>query len=150
MIKDKIYKTVERRLYTLDALRLAVRDARAERDGKHGHVEGGGGHCFISDPTASQAMKQITPLHSVLIADGRGNIEAVHQPEKWLSVIDGALRQLDDDKRRVVKERYKDKRRVLAITIDAPAGERTVYTWCKEFVHEVSLLAVAYGLIRIK
>lgn len=30
MIKDKIYKTVERRLYTYDELRKAVIDARDE------------------------------------------------------------------------------------------------------------------------
>lgn len=150
LIKDKVYKTVERRLYTLDALRMAVRDARAELDGKHGTMEGGGGHCFISDPTAAQAMKQMTPLHKVMIADARGNLEEVHQPEKWLYIIDGALRQLDDDRRNVIKARYHDKRRVVNITIDNPAGERTVYTWCHEFVHEVSLLAVAYGLIKIK
>lgn len=150
MIKDKIYKTVERRLYTLDALRLAVRDARAERDGKHGHVEGGGGHCFISDPTAAQAMKQITPLHSVLIADGRGNIETVHQPEKWLYLIGSVYQQMDPDKKSVIKARYWDKKPTINISINYPAGQRTVYTWCNEFVQELSLLALNEGLVRIK
>lgn len=150
VIKDKIYKIVERRLYTLDALQAAVRDARAERNGKKGVMGGGGGHCFISDPTAAQAMKQMTPLHSVLIEDGRGNIEEVLKPETWLHVIESALRQLDEDKKRVIKARYRDKRRVINISIDNPAGERTVYTWCKEFVHEVSLMALAAGVIRIK
>lgn len=61
MIKDKIYKKVERRLYTYNELRRAVLDARAEMDGRKGGMEGGGGHAFVSDPTAAQAIKHFTP-----------------------------------------------------------------------------------------
>lgn len=150
MIKDKIYKVVERRLYTCENLRRAVIEARAEMDGRKGVMEGGGGHAFVSDPTAAQAVKQMTPLHSVLIADGRGNIETVHQPEKWLYLIGSVYQQMDPDKKSVIKARYWDKKPTINISINYPAGQRTVYTWCNEFVQELSLLALNEGLVRIK
>lgn len=149
MIKDKIYKAVERRLYTYENLRRAVIDARAERDGKKGGMEGGGGHAFVSDPTAAQAIKHFTPLRAVLISDGRGNVEEVYRPEKWLYVIDSVFRQLDDDKRAVIKARYLDKKPTINISINYPAGQRTVYNWCSDFVQELSLLALDAGLVRI-
>lgn len=149
MIKDKIYKTVERRLYTYDELRKAVIDARAEMDGRKGVMEGGGGHAFVSDPTAAQAIKHFTPLKCVLISDGRGNVEEVYRPEKWLYVIDSVFRQLDDDKRAVIKARYLEKKPTLNISINYPAGQRTVYNWCSDFVQELSLLALDAGLVRI-
>ena len=149
MIKDKIYKTVERRLYTYDELRKAVIEARAEMDGRKGVMEGGGGHAFVSDPTAAQAIKHFTPLRAVLISDGRGNIEEVYKPEKWLYLIGSVYRQMDHDKQAVIKARYWEKRKTVNISINYPAGQRTVYTWCNEFVQELSLLALDAGLVRI-
>lgn len=137
-------------MYTYNELRRAVLDARAEMDGRKGVMEGGGGHAFVSDPTAAQAIKHFTPLRAVLISDGRGNIEEVYKPEKWLYLIGSVYQQMDPDKQAVIKARYWDKKSTVNISINYPAGQRTVYTWCKEFVHEVSLLVVAYGLIRIK
>ena len=150
MIKDRIYKTVERRLYTLDALREATVDARADMEAKRVGMQGGGGHAFVSDPTAATAIKHFTPVRSVLISDGRGNIEEVRRPETWLYVIDGALSQLEDFKRNVIEARYKKKHRVIKVSMENPVGERTVYDWCRDFVHEVSLWAVAYGLVKVK
>lgn len=149
MLKDKVYKTVERRLYTLDALRDAVIDARAEMDARKAGMQGGGGHAYVSDPTASSVIKHFTPIRSVLISDGRGNVEEVYKPEKWLYIIDEALKELDEYRRDAITARYQKRHRVIKISLDNPAGERTIYDWCKDFVHEVSLMAVAHGLVKI-
>lgn len=77
------------------AIREAVRDARNyhEKTGKNGRG--------IGDPTASQAIRNITPLRSVRIRD-----ENLEWPEDWLRVVDATYAWCDMDRLIVAKDRY--------------------------------------------
>ncbi len=59
----------------------------------------------MSDPTAINAIKGITPIKSVTLFDG----VVVRHPEKWLAVIDATYNNLDDLQRKAVKMRYQGK-----------------------------------------
>ncbi len=60
----------------------------------------------ISDPTAMQAVANLTPLKSVVINDG----EIIEYPERWLEVIDKTYRYCatsNDCRLEVAKRRYR-------------------------------------------
>lgn len=76
------------------AIREAVLDARNCHE-KTGKIGGTG------DPTASRAIRNITPLRSVRI---RG--ENLRRPEDWLRVVDATYAWCDRDRLAVAKGRY--------------------------------------------
>ena len=60
----------------------------------------------ISDPTAMQAVSNLTPLKKVVISDG----EIIECPERWLEVIDKTYRYCataNDCRLEVAKRRYR-------------------------------------------
>lgn len=97
---DATTRKVESMFYREKEIRKAVADARLD-SGTGGHT-GGGGHAWVSDPTAIQGMKMATPLKSVTLWDGA----VVHQPEQWLAVIDATYNSMDALQRKAVRMRY--------------------------------------------
>ena len=77
-------------LYRENAIRAAVREARAEvsllgASNMEGNARGGG----FSDRTAAAACKRLAALPCVVLSTG----ETIKAPEKWLAVLD-AVREL--------------------------------------------------------
>lgn len=67
------------------AIRLAVVEKRAEQSA-HKEKTGGSGKCFISNPTETQAIRNLSELASVaVIVDGVS--KKLYNPEKWLDLI---------------------------------------------------------------
>ena len=100
---DTTIRKIESMFYREREIRKAVSDVRQDC-GNGGHT-GGGGHAYVSDPTAINAIKGITPIKSVTLFDG----VVVRHPEKWLAVIDATYNNLDDLQRKAVKMRYQGK-----------------------------------------
>lgn len=76
------------------AIREAVLDARNCHE-KTGKIGGTG------DPTASQAIRNITPLRDVMIWG-----EKLEWPEEWLRVINATYEWCDRDRLIIAKDRY--------------------------------------------
>lgn len=132
------YRKIDFIFFNEQKIRDAVEDARfgttpkAERNGSG-----------VGDPTASMAIRNITPLFSVKLGDG-----SLEWPEHWLTVIDETKRGTHGD--------------VLVAGMDFYAGEticntmaklsvsRTVcYELINEFRQFASMCAVQMGLIKI-
>lgn len=88
-------KLIERRFFQEEKIRRAVFEARHDSGG--GKTGGGGsGHAFVSDPTASAAMREVSPLRAIEIETGKNETETVKWPEKWLAVIEATYRRYGD------------------------------------------------------
>lgn len=82
---------VEKMFYYYERIKREVQIARAEQGYyQSGGKTGGGssGHSFISDPTATIAMKHYQPIAKVIINAEKLNEEVIAQPEKWLVVVE--------------------------------------------------------------
>lgn len=71
------------------AIREAVQEKRSV---KGGHTGGSGGHCYISDPTAITAIRNIEEVSCVYIEYGPNTgtgreRKRLRYPERWLKVI---------------------------------------------------------------
>lgn len=141
----RVYKLVERRLSTLPELRRAVADYRAD-SGVARRPNGGGGRCYVSDPTAAAAIRELSPIRAVTIGVGKDR-ETVRNPERWIAVIDHVLQSRDATIRQALVMRYECGYSVIKTAMRCYAGERTVYDWLRDFVSDVALLAAAEKLV---
>lgn len=97
---DATVRKIETIFYNEKQIRRAVMEARQDKGGFTG---GTGGHAFISDPTANQAIRNVEEIKKVVIDQET----IIHYPERWLKVIDATYNNLDPLSRDAVKMRYK-------------------------------------------
>lgn len=50
--------------------------------------QGGGGHAFVSDPTANKAMRNAGEIEKVAVPIGGGDSFLLRYPERWLRVVE--------------------------------------------------------------
>lgn len=119
-------------------IRAAVLDAR-----EGANVQSGRGGGQVGDPTASRALKNITPLLSVRV---RG--DKLEWPEHWLKVVDATYAWCDGDRLIVAKDRYGgvDYSDTCAkICISA----KTYYNLLRDVRQYAALCAAQLGVIKV-
>lgn len=136
------FRKIDFIFYNEEKIRVAVAEARADDGRPHLRQKATG-----SDPTATQAVRNLTPLTKVMI----NSEQTIEYPERWLEVIDKtwawAKKQKDCRyevaRRRYAKEDYRKTCREIHI----------VQSTCSrlfDFVRMYAALhAVQLGLIRV-
>ena len=125
--------------YNEKKIREAVLDARNQPripgTGKKGSA--------IGDPTASAAIKNISPLRRATI-----NGEALEWPEAWLRVIDETYVRCSHDQMIVARDRYAgvDYRQTCAKLSISDATRRRLLDSVRRFA---SMCAAQLGLIKV-
>ncbi|MBR3459146.1 MAG: hypothetical protein IKH16_13495 [Selenomonadaceae bacterium] len=97
----------------------------------------------IGDPTASTAIRNVTPLRGVTVKG-----ELLEWPEDWLRVVDATYAWCDNDRLIVARDRYSgvDYRLTCAkITISG----KTYYNFLDDVRVYASLCAAQLGLIKV-
>ena len=132
---------VEWMFYNELAIRRAVRDKKRDYGSPKGKTAGGGG--FISDPTATQAIREITPLRFVYVRGRR-----VEKPETWLKVVDETYKHLPELHKKVVLARYRGEnyQMTCAEYNIASTTYNSILTKARMFAAGV---AAQYGLVKI-
>ena len=136
------FRKIDFIFYNEEKIRTAVAEARADDGRPHLRQKANS-----SNPTATQAVRNLTPLTKVIINCN----EAIEYPERWLEVIDKtwawAKKQKDCRyevaRRRYAREDYKKTCRELHIS---QGTYNRLYTFVKMYA---SLHAVQLGLIRV-
>ena len=130
-------RKIEFVFYNEEKIRAAVLNARnlPRVPGKNGSQ--------VGDPTASQAIRNITPLRRVSI-----NEECLEWPEAWLEVVDATYAWCDYDRLIVAKDRYSgvDYWETCA---KLSISHGTYFRMMVDIRHYASLCAAQAGLIRI-
>lgn len=127
------FRLIEKYLYNQRGIEMAVRDARAEQLSNQGLKNGGGGHAFVSNPTEQKALKLATPIKSVIVGE-----MVVRTPEKWLDVIESVYAAQNEERRRLLRQRYyKQNPNTIMLSIDFSMSRKTVYNICQSFVEAV-------------
>ena len=130
-------RKIEFVFYNEEKIRVAVMDARnlPQIPGKNGSQ--------IGDPTASRAIRNVTPLRRVSIHG-----EYLEWPEAWLEVVEATYKWCDYDRLIVAKDRYSgiDYRETCAkLSISNTTRRRLLM----DIQHYASLCAAQAGLIRL-
>lgn len=92
---------VEKMFWYYERIKKEVDTVRSEQGYYQSGGKTGGGssnHAFISDPTATIAMKHYQPVAKVVINAERLDEEVVAQPEKWLIVVEQTFNHFKNEK----------------------------------------------------
>lgn len=144
----KYGKLIERRFFQEDKIRQAVFEAR--NDSGAGKTGGNGsGHAFVSDPTASAAMREISPLRAVEIEVGKNETETIKWPEKWLQVIEATYRRYEGGvAASILRDRYNGESQVKTC-MDNYISKATYYFILKEIENYAMMCACQTGLVKV-
>lgn len=148
--------TIEFCLSHKGQIQAAIMEARMGAGGR-GHTGGvGSGHCRVSDPTALQAIRALSPVESIDVPFGpyiAGVRERVHlrHPEKWLAVVSAVEQRflagngltLDA---RFYKSRYLDGDLWRRTCDKLRITHGTYYAYRQDVLNHAALYAVKYGL----
>lgn len=131
-------KKIDFVFYNREKIKKAVNEARLDRGQKNFNGSG------ISDPTAAVVLHHLSPLHYVVIDDGR-----LEYPERWLKLVELVYDNVSDTGKAMLDGLYvhhKKSREVYeSIHIEQPTFSR----YWKEIQHIQELYAVQLGLIRV-
>ena len=144
---EDFMRTIDFVFYNERAIRDAVQKARMKSLLNSSFLVRVGAASKLNDPTATLALRNLTPLAAVTINDG----EIVERPESWLEVIDKTYNfcaKCNDRRLEVAKRRYRreDYRKTCADLEISNTTRRRLLELVK--IHAV-LQAVQLGLIEV-
>lgn len=148
MLLEQHLKRVERHFLQRKRIQSMVDDIKAERVARKGFT-GGGGHAFVSDPTAIVAIKNATPIRSIKLDMGVYEMTVFH-PEAWLAVIAETYRLYDGQLAgKAMRERYEGDKSPDVIWGLMGINKPCYYRWREEFLTDATILATKKKLIEI-
>lgn len=141
--RDKLIRQVDFIFYHEKELRKLVISEREDIQSRK-KEDGVPGNSFISDPTATEAMRNATELKAVTLECGY----TVHQPERWLKVIDSVYNWCDEIPKKVATQRYsgKDYRRTCAELCISTSSYGAIMT---EIRYKAIMCACQLGLMTV-
>ena len=132
------YKKIDFVFYNEDRIRQAIEDERSNC----GYTPGRNGS-GVGDPTASTAIKNMTPLR--LVHFGTFELE---WPEHWMEVIDKTKLWAPSDVLIVAVDFYANTPRDVTMA-KLIISSATYYRLLDRFVEHAALVAIQLGLIKI-
>ena len=142
-LRKSAHKKVEYALRHEAEIRRLVRDAKLDSQppDKAAGPPGGGG---ISDPTAAQAVRELTPVRAVVMHSG----DTLYKPETWLRVVDSVYAQAAEYERAVAKYFFAGHSRIET-QMKYNISERNVYYICDDIREAGVEIACQLGLVSV-
>lgn len=147
---------VEKMFYYYDRIKHEVEICRDEQGYYQSGGKTGGGsstHAFVSDPTATIAMKHYRPLAKVIINAERLDEEVIAQPEKWLTVVEQTLFFFSDNEDELVSEvlrrRFFENEPMRKTQLDLEIGVEKYYRLRDIGIGYARECAIQLGLIKV-
>ena len=147
---------VEKMFYYYDRIKREVEICREEQGYYQSGGKTGGGsstHAFISDPTATIAMKHYQPLAKVIINAERLDEEVIAQPEKWLTVVEQTLfffsNNEDELVGEVLRRRFFENEPMRKTQLDLEIGVEKYYRLRDVGIGYARECAIQLGLIKV-
>lgn len=148
MLIEPQLKKVEKYFINRKRIQAKVDELKAERVAKGSH-EGGGGS-GISDPTASEAMKNVEPIKFITLDEGAYE-EVIYQPIEWLEVVSETYTAHKEQLAgAAMAYRYEICKKPDVIYGLLGIGKQLYYNLRAEFLQDAVLLAVEKGLLGLE
>ena len=145
---------VEKMFYYYTRIKKAVNEIRAEQGYYQGGGKTGGGgssHAFISDPTATIAIKHIQPIRKVIINADKPTEEVITTPEKWITVVEQTFSCFEEEElvADVLKRRFFDNEPMAKTCIDLEISCDKYYRLRDTGIEYARECAIQIGLIKV-
>lgn len=92
----KEFRLLERMFWHYDAMKREVEEIRMEMGYYQSHKPDAGGgssnRAFISDPTASVAIRRAEQIHKIVLNSGKIDEDVIHEPEKWMIAVEQTMK----------------------------------------------------------
>ena len=99
---------------------------------------------FVSDPTQSEAIKNLTPIRSIEV--GR---YTVHNPESWIECINKVMCGLDKEDKRLVEIAFWKSHAWYNAIQELHMGKDTYYSKMNRVVCIFAIEAASRGLVKL-
>lgn len=144
---------VEKMFYYYDRIRREVEIARAEQGYYQSGGKTGGGssnHAFISDPTATIAMRRSQAIAKVIINAERLDEEVIAQPEKWIVVVEQTLKCFQcSPTGEVLCRRYLRNESIVRTCMELEISDDKYYKLRDDGISYARECAIQLGLIKV-
>lgn len=148
------FRHVEKMFWYYRQIQKAVYEYRAEQGYYQSGQKTGGGstnHAFISDPTASLAMKRAGRIPRVIIDADTPYENTINRPEDWLYIIEQTFSYFKDQGlvRQVLERRYLRNEGIWITCCDLNIKKDMYYRLYQTGIRYARDCAIQLGLIRI-
>lgn len=148
------FALVEKMFYYYQRIKREVELIRREQGYYQSGGRTGGGssnHAFVSDPTATIAMKHYQPLSKIIINADRIDEEVITQPEKWLAVVEQTLLHFEDEElvNDLLRRRFLDNEPMARTCIELEIGYNKYYRLRDIGIGYARECAIQLGLIKV-
>ncbi len=141
---DSVFRTVRWHMYQYPEIKSAIFRARGDAKRKLKFVDGIRPRGIPSDPTATEAIQNLTPLKSVRTPRG-----IVPRPEAWIECIDSVRYNLDRDDGDLFKAIFVDGKRTESVCNKFLISRATLFKRKDRLVSLVAIAAAKIGLVEL-
>jgi hypothetical protein len=135
-------------------IKREVEEIRAEMGYYQSHNSDGGAssnRAFISDPTASTALKRVGEIKKVIINSGRIDEDTIMDPEKWVKAIDQTMIRTKREPLiyEVLNRRFMKNEPMPTTCIDMEISKNKYYRLRDAGLYYAKECAIQLGLIKV-
>ena len=148
------FRFLEKIFWHYDDIKKEVSQIREEMGYYQSHNSDGAAssnRAFISDPTASCAMKRAEFIPKVIINSGKITEDVIQQPEKWLTVVEQTMLYMDEEELvgEVLRRRFFKNEPSPRTCIDLEINKNKYYILRDVGLRFAKECAIQLGLIKV-
>ena len=150
----KELRLLEKMFWHYNEIKREVNEVRAEMGYYQSHNSDGGAssnRAFISDPTASVALKRVGNIHKVIINSGKLEEDTIVEPEKWLVAIEQTMKYFKREPfiYEVLNRRFMKNEPMPSTCIDLEISKDKYYRLRDAGLYYAKECAIQLGLIKV-
>lgn len=150
----KEFRLLEKMFWHYNDIKREVDEIRAEMGYYQSHKSDGGAssnRAFISDPTASTAMRRIGNIHKVVINSGKIDEDTIIEPEKWIVTIEQTMAYVRKEQLvyEILNRRFMKNEPMPTTCIDLEISKDKYYRLRDAGLYYAKECAIQLGLIKV-
>lgn len=151
----KELRLLEKMFWHYNDIKREVDEIRAEMGYYQSHNSDGASssnRAFISDPTASTALKRVGDIHKVIINSGKLEEDTIVEPEKWIVAIEQTMlcaKKREPHIYEVLNRRFIKNEPMPTTCIDLEISKDKYYRLRDAGLYYAKECAIQLGLIKV-
>lgn len=151
---NKTFRLLENVFWHYKQIKKEVEEIRSEMSYYQSQKNDGGGssnRAFVSDPTASTAMKMTEKIPKIVIDSGKLTEETIVNPEDWLIVVEQTMNYMNAEEfvGEVLRRRFFRNEPMATTCIDLEIDKNKYYAFRDIGLRFAKECAIQLGLIRV-
>ena len=151
VLETVTFRWIETHLHLYRQICRAVAEERESRSGRAKKTETMVLNQTVSDPTASQTIKTLTPIKAVVVVTGKPpHPVTIRKPEEWIEVIEMTYKHFYGKQiGEMLDRRYNKHHEVTKIYVDMGIDRSTYYEWRNTAITFTALACCQVGLLKV-